>query len=114
MKDKIDIKVDFTKYCGGRYRRYSKYSAEELRDDHLIPMLEEHEKIEVVIARGCFMGPSFVEEAFGGLVRALGPDVKDRIVFNENESNPHMRYTEEAKRFMSEEIGRQLLGEESE
>jgi hypothetical protein len=71
--------ADFTTTPGPRYRRQGKHSAEEFRKRHLEPAAaiahRRGEKLRVNLdgtRYGCPIG--FLEEAFGGLVRALGPD----------------------------------------
>ena len=73
---------EFSECVGGRYKSHGPKSGEELRDDHLIPKLCEAEDGLVVNLDGVMgLPPSFAEEAFGGLVRRLGPSVLDRIKF---------------------------------
>jgi hypothetical protein len=65
----INIANDFSRYPAGRVVKDGPYSGERFRNDWLIPILERHEKatIEMDGTRG--YGSSFLEEAFGGLVR---------------------------------------------
>ncbi len=73
---------EFTKYPGGRLRAHGDHSGEELREDHLIPRLAAAKDGLVVNLAGLMgLPPSFAEEAFGGLVRRLGPSVLGRITF---------------------------------
>lgn len=70
---KINICNDFSDAPGGRYIAEGNYSGEEFRDNILIPKFYEaekmNEKLEVNFD-GCYgFGTSFLEEAFGGLVR---------------------------------------------
>lgn len=59
----------FTDMPSGRYREDSSDSAEEFRDDILVPLLREHDII-VLDLRDVYGYPSsFLEEAFGGLIR---------------------------------------------
>jgi hypothetical protein len=66
----IDISSDFTRYPGGRYRKHGDGSGEEFRDDFLVPAIsaEDHVVIEMDDTAG--YPASFLEEAFGGLIRA--------------------------------------------
>ncbi|WP_313158317.1 STAS-like domain-containing protein [Kluyvera cryocrescens] len=60
---------DFTKYPGPRYITLGDFSGEEFRDSILIPELVNDDII--VNFDGVYgYGSSFLEEAFGGLVRA--------------------------------------------
>jgi hypothetical protein len=66
---RISVSEDFTKYPYGRYRNDGPNSGEEFRDDHLIPALKKNDLIEVILDGAAGYGSSFLEEAFGGLVR---------------------------------------------
>jgi hypothetical protein len=73
------IKIaDFTIRPGGRYREDGPYSGEEFRETILIPALE---KGDVVVDLSDLegVGSSFLEEIFGGIVRAKGPEVRNKI-----------------------------------
>jgi hypothetical protein len=59
---------DFASQVAGRYRKDGPHSAEALREDILAPALRLHDRIRVVID-GPAYSMSFLEEAFGGLVR---------------------------------------------
>lgn len=78
----IVICNDFSPFPGGRYIKEGKYSGQEFRDTILISEYEKAEKNGeklVINFDGCFgFGTSFLEEAFGGLVR----EYKKRGVFN--------------------------------
>lgn len=60
---------DFTKYPGPRYEDLGDYSGEEFRNTKLIPALRAG-NVEVNFDGVYGYGSSFLEEAFGGLVRA--------------------------------------------
>lgn len=68
----INIARDFSKYPAGRNISDGPYSGEKFRKDILIPILkaEKTTKINFDGARG--YGSSFLEEAFGGLIRIEG------------------------------------------
>lgn len=63
----IEIK-NFSKYPGPRYIRLGDFSGEEFRDNVLIPALQ-NDYISVDFDGVYGYGSSFLEEAFGGLVR---------------------------------------------
>lgn len=69
----IAIASEFSRYPGGRYRDDGPHSGEEFRDDHLVPALDaarQQEGVVVVLLDGTAgYASSFLEEAFGGLVR---------------------------------------------
>jgi len=70
----INIAADFSKFPGGRFLTDGKYSGERFREEFLVPALKAHEKIEVELDGTLGYGSSFLEEAFGGLVRDHGFD----------------------------------------
>lgn len=71
----INIATDFSKTPGGRYRTDGPASGEEFRERVLLPAVKqarEHQGHVTVILDGARGYPSsFLEEAFGGLVRQL-------------------------------------------
>ncbi|HEJ9180345.1 STAS-like domain-containing protein [Serratia marcescens] len=70
----IVIAKDFSKTPFGRYTTDSPNSAERFRRDFLVPAFRSGEQEVVVDFRGVALGigSSFLEEAFGGLVRKEG------------------------------------------
>lgn len=66
---KISISKDFSEYPAGRYRNDGPYSGEIFRDDLLVPMIGKYDQIEISLDGAMGYGSSFLEEAFGGLVR---------------------------------------------
>lgn len=75
----IDVSRDFSRTPGGRYRSDGDYSGEDFRESVLIPALEQHARIVVDLDGVLGYTTSFLEEAFGGLVRRIGPSVRDRV-----------------------------------
>ena len=73
----INVANDFSRYPAGRYITDGPYSGERFRERVVLPALQDSSQklvIEFDGARG--YGSSFLEEAFGGLVRA-GIDAKE-------------------------------------
>ena len=68
----IDISRDFSRVPAGRHREDGDHSGEEFRDGFLVPALKEFESVRVVLDNTEGFGSSFLEEAFGGLVRYCG------------------------------------------
>ena len=66
----IDISKDFSRHPAGRYVDDGPYSGEEFRTKFLEEPLRRHEVVEVKLDGVRGYGSSFLEEAFGGLVRA--------------------------------------------
>ncbi len=72
MTGTIEIRVaeDFSRTPAGRYRSDGRWSGEAFREDHLGPALQADTPRVVVYLDGVEgYGSSFLEEAFGGLVR---------------------------------------------
>jgi hypothetical protein len=71
--------ADFTKSPGGRYVADGPYSGEWFRNEVLVPALRDasdrHEVTVVELDGTSGYGSSFLEEAFGGLVRKRLVDV---------------------------------------
>lgn len=66
----IRIASDFTRYPGGRYRKHGEGSGEEFRDDYLRPAIDSEDEVTVTMDDTAGYPASFLEEAFGGLIRA--------------------------------------------
>ncbi len=84
----IKVARDFSECPGGRLRDNGPFSGQEFRDDYLIPhveALQNGEKLIVDLDGGDGYGESFLEEAFGGLVRRMGQDVICKIVIISND-----------------------------
>lgn len=69
----LNIKNDFSETPGGRTTKEGPFSGELFRDEYLLPKYEEavntNTKLQINFD-DCFgFGTSFLEEAFGGLVR---------------------------------------------
>ena len=65
----IDVSTEFSPYPGGRMREDGKWTGQAFREDILLPALKKADRI-VLIMNGALGYPtSFLEEAFGGLVR---------------------------------------------
>lgn len=100
---KIDVAKDFARYPFGRYRGDGPYSGQRFREDFLERPLREHTDGVLVILDGASgMGSSFLEEAFGGLVRAgiSKAILRDRLHIETKDATRRtqiLRYIEEAK-----------------
>jgi hypothetical protein len=70
MKTSIDIGKDFTRFPSGRYAKYGSTSGEAFRSRFLEPAFSSAaQEIEVRLDGTVGYGSSFLDEAFGGLVR---------------------------------------------
>jgi hypothetical protein len=65
----IRVAQDFSRYPAGRYVTDGPYSGEFFRKKFLKPALADQEKIVIFLDGARGYGSSFLEEAFGGLVR---------------------------------------------
>lgn len=65
----IDIAKDFSPVPAGRHASDGDYSGEHFRKSVLRPALEKYSTVEVILDNTEGFGSSFLEEAFGGLVR---------------------------------------------
>lgn len=80
----IKIATDFSRTPGGRYRSDGPASGEEFREDILIPALSHGDTVTIDLDGARGYPSSFLEEAFGGLVRRLklkGDDFARRVKF---------------------------------
>ncbi len=77
---KISIAEDFSKFPGPRYITLGPNSGELFREEILKPALAENpEKILINLDGTMGYGSSFLDEAFGGLVREEGYNAKKLI-----------------------------------
>lgn len=65
----ISIANDFSPSPAGRYLRDGPFPGEVFRDKILLPAVKENDKVVVDLDGTDGYGSSFLEEAFGGLVR---------------------------------------------
>lgn len=68
-KSKINIARDFTQYPTGRLRANGRGSGEQFRDEYLLPELQNGNDVSVEFDGARGYPASFLEEAFGGLIR---------------------------------------------
>lgn len=66
---KISIAREFSRYPAGRVRSDGPFSGEAFRDGWLIPILKSDDRAVIDLDGVRGYGSSFLEEAFGGLVR---------------------------------------------
>lgn len=99
----IDLARDFSRTPGGRYERDGVCSAEAFRREHLDPAVARGGAVTVDLDGALGFGSSFLEEAFGGLVRAHGRGVAARVTIVSAE---HPGSAEKARVFMDEAAAR--------
>ena len=105
----FSIASDFSNTPGPRYRDEGDYTGEELRQDHLLPLIkqaaEDEKTITINIDGTHGYLTSFLEEVFGGLIRDDGfsKDQLDTILKIVSEEEPYLlddikEYMEDAER----------------
>ena len=105
---RITIAADFSKYPAGRFPEDGDYNGTTFRDEILAIALRDLsiDVVEVVFDGVAGFGSSFLEEAFGGLIRELGmkkADLDKRLILSttELELNDYvslsLQYIEEAE-----------------
>lgn len=67
--NKVGVAKDFHPYPGGRFPRHGEGNGETFRKVFLFPVLSVGQHLEVVFDDASGFPASFLEEAFGGLVR---------------------------------------------
>jgi hypothetical protein len=67
--NQINIASDFSRIPLGRFPDDSPFNGTTFRENWLIPFLKKHQRIQVILDGAEGFGSSFLEEAFGGLVR---------------------------------------------
>lgn len=77
----ITIATDFSDTPAGRYASDGPYSGESFREEMLIPALKEGKSVVVDLDGVLGFGSSFLEEAFGGLVRKgfSAPELRSKL-----------------------------------
>lgn len=74
---KLSIAKDFSEFPAGRHPDDGPYSGERFREELLVPRLKsDGSTVEVDLDGTMGYGSSFLEEAFGGLVREHRFDLK--------------------------------------
>lgn len=67
----INVAKDFTRFPAGRYKRNGETSGEAFRERFLEVPLRQGESLTIEFDGTVGYGSSFLEEAFGGIVRSL-------------------------------------------
>ena len=76
----INIGQQFSRFPSGRYEKNGSTSGEAFRKRLLEPALrQKSESVRIVMDDTIGYGSSFLEEAFGGLVRVSGFDANDLL-----------------------------------
>ncbi len=72
MMTSINIARDYSPYPGGRYPEDGAGNGSTFRDEFLLPVLRSGQHAEVILDGAAGYPSSFLDEAFGGLVRNYG------------------------------------------
>lgn len=91
MMHRINVARDFYDAPAGRFPEDGEYHGQRFRDEMLVPALRNGEEVLVDLDGTDGYGSSFLEEAFGGLVRLCGFSAHDlhrllRLKSDEDES----------------------------
>ncbi|MBI1363155.1 MAG: DUF4325 domain-containing protein [Proteobacteria bacterium] len=68
----ISVAEDFSRYPIGRTREESAYCGDVFRERHLVPAFKNAQTVHVNLDGTAGYGSSFLDQAFGGLVRYEG------------------------------------------
>jgi hypothetical protein len=82
MTKVLTVATDFARSPSGRYFTDGPNSGQRFREEFLYPALQT-DKVEVVLDGVLTLGSSFLDEAFGGLVREKGmspADIRQKLV----------------------------------
>ena len=106
---RINIAKDFSPFPAGRYVDDGPYNGTTFRQDHLVPALREFAHVEVDFDGVAGFGSSFLEEAFGGLIRSENMskaelDARLAISTTEPDLTDDVELT---KRYIADEAARQ-------
>ena len=106
---KISIAKDFSKYPAGRFPEDGPYNGTTFREEMLVPRLNEltaPERLEVTLDGVAGVGSSFLEEAFGGLVRSGMPKelLEERLIVSAKDETLR-DFAKLAKRYIEEATG---------
>lgn len=106
MTTTLHVAQQFSKFPGGRYRRISEFSGEEFRERLLEPAVKSGAKVTVDLDGVAGYGSSFLEEVFGGIVRAMRwisrEQVNNHIAIATNRESWRL----EANQYIDEELKR--------
>ena len=105
---KIAVAKDFNKFPGGRYPKHGEGNGQEFREKFLLPHLSKGKKVEVVFDDAAGFPASFLEEAFGGLIRAgLALQVVEELLTIVPEDADSEVYKDEAWQYIIDEANRE-------
>eukprot|EP01002_Notosolenus_urceolatus_P015441 NODE_7987_length_539_cov_2.948980_g6940_i0.p1 GENE.NODE_7987_length_539_cov_2.948980_g6940_i0~~NODE_7987_length_539_cov_2.948980_g6940_i0.p1 ORF type:complete len:108 (-),score=4.85 NODE_7987_length_539_cov_2.948980_g6940_i0:93-416(-) len=77
MTNNINVAEDFSQFPAGRFKSDGAFSGEKFREEFLIPATQSENKTVIVLDGTKGYGSSFLEEAFGGLIRSGAIDAEN-------------------------------------
>lgn len=101
----INIANEFSVFPVGRFYSDGPDSGERFRDELLEPALREHPSVRVEIGGTEGYGSSFLEEAFGGVIRKLRlteADVASRLDIVADDDPVDQSYLTEIRRYIAD------------
>lgn len=104
----INICKDYTDTPGGRYIIQGEFSGEDFRNKILKPKyieaIDNGEKLKIDLDGGYGYGSSFLEEAFGGLIRELDKNYKQALDVIEIKSDDEPSLIDDISKYINEAI----------
>jgi len=107
MTKVVDVAAQFDRYPFGRYPSHGPNNGERFREEFLVPDLRQGVKLTIDLSHADGLAPSFLEEAFGGLVRA-GFSPRDIAALVEVRSDTDPSLIDEIQHYIDDEWARSL------
>lgn len=102
----INIAKEYTKTPGGRYIHEGPFSGEDFRERQLIPAVKKamdaNCHLVIILDGGFGYAPSFLEEAFGGLIRKMQNQQVISMIHIISDEEPKL--IEDVKKYMVEAL----------
>ena len=102
----INIAKEYTQTPGGRYVKEGPFSGEDFRERRLIPLvakaMDENCQLVIILDGGFGYAPSFLEEAFGGLIRKMQNQQVISMIHIVSDEEPKL--IEDVKKYMVEAL----------
>lgn len=102
----LSVARQFSTYPGGRFKRISEFSGEEFRERLLEPALKSGEPVVVELDGVVGYGSSFLEEVFGGIVRAMRWLSRDQVNAKLRIESAKESWLIEANQYIDAELSR--------
>lgn len=101
---RVNIGKEFSRYPAGRYIADGPNSGERFREEFLLPRLQRNEQVVVELDDTAGYGSSFLEEAFGGLIRRNADPKKVLQLLTLETEDESLK--QEIEGYIKDEIGR--------